>query len=121
MPSSSRQEGVWPSSPNKERVMAMVIFFLSSVESCEGGHGISSKEEAVCHSSPKKARVRPRSSCNLKDAKKTRKAGPRWPWPGTSSSRSSSSSSPQSRAVEVVKAYLLEKRGSALLVLRRRG
>jgi hypothetical protein len=27
MPSSSREEGVCPSSPKKERVMTMVIFF----------------------------------------------------------------------------------------------
>ena len=53
MPSSSREEWLGPSSPKKERVMAMVIFFLSSVESCGGGHGILSKEEEVCHSSPK--------------------------------------------------------------------
>jgi hypothetical protein len=34
----------------------MVIFFLSSVESCEGSHGISSREEGDCPSSPKKER-----------------------------------------------------------------
>ena len=34
--------------------MTMVIFFLSSVESCGGGNGISSKEEEVCPSSLKK-------------------------------------------------------------------
>ena len=33
MPSSSREEQVWPSSPKKEEVMTMVIFSLSSVES----------------------------------------------------------------------------------------
>jgi len=32
MPSSSREEGVWPSSPKKERVMAMVIFLPSLVQ-----------------------------------------------------------------------------------------
>ena len=47
MPSSSREEGVWPSSPKKERVMAMVIFFHTSVESCEGGLGISSRGEGL--------------------------------------------------------------------------
>ena len=36
--------------------MTMVMFFLASVESCGGGHGISSKGEEVCHSSPKKER-----------------------------------------------------------------
>jgi hypothetical protein len=46
-------------------VMTMVIFSLSSVGSCGGGHGISSKEEEVCHSTPQKERVRPRSSFNL--------------------------------------------------------
>ena len=50
MPSSSREEGVWPSYPKKERVMTMVIFFNSSIESCGGGHGISSREEEVCSS-----------------------------------------------------------------------
>jgi hypothetical protein len=45
MPSSSREEEVCPSSPKKERVMTMVIFFYTSVESCGGGHGISSREE----------------------------------------------------------------------------
>ena len=45
--------------------MTMGIFFLASVESCGGSHGLSSKEEEVCHSSPKKERVRPRSSFNL--------------------------------------------------------
>ena len=54
MPSSSREEGVFPSSSKKERVMTMVIlpiprekgrmtmatFLLSSVKSCEGGHGL---------------------------------------------------------------------------------
>jgi len=46
-------------------VMTMVISFLSSVGGCGGGHGISSKEEEVCHSSPKKERGRPRSFFNL--------------------------------------------------------
>ena len=50
MPSSSREEGVWPSSPKNERVMIMVISFHTSVESCESGHGISSREEKVCPS-----------------------------------------------------------------------
>ena len=36
--------------------MTMVIFFLSSVESCGGDHGMSSREEEVCSSSPNKAR-----------------------------------------------------------------
>ena len=44
---SSREEGVWPSSSKKERVMTMFIFFHTSVESCGGGHGISSREEEV--------------------------------------------------------------------------
>ena len=48
MPSSSREEEVCPSDPKKEGVMTMVIFFPSSVESCGGGHGISSREEEVC-------------------------------------------------------------------------
>jgi hypothetical protein len=65
MPSSSGEEWVCPFSPKKEGVMAMVIVFLSSVESCGGGHDISSREEEVCHSTPKKERVRPRSSFNL--------------------------------------------------------
>ena len=34
----------------KKRSMTMVIFFPYSVESCEGGHGISSREEEVCSS-----------------------------------------------------------------------
>ena len=34
--------------------MTMVIFVHSSIESCGGGHGIYSKEEEVCPSSPKK-------------------------------------------------------------------
>ena len=34
----------------------MVIFFLSPVESCGGGHGTSSREEGVCPSSPKAKR-----------------------------------------------------------------
>ena len=33
-----------PSSPKKERSMTMVIFFHASVESCGGGHRMSSKE-----------------------------------------------------------------------------
>ena len=37
--------------------MTMVIFFHTSVECCGGGHGISSKEEEVWHSSPKKETV----------------------------------------------------------------
>ena len=56
MPSSSREEGVWPTSPKKEKVMTMVIFFHTSVESCEGGHGISSREEEVWPSSSKRER-----------------------------------------------------------------
>jgi hypothetical protein len=47
MPSSSREEEDCPSSPKKERVMTMGMFFLSSVESCGGDHGISSREEGV--------------------------------------------------------------------------
>ena len=35
----------------------MVIFFLFSGESCGGGHGISSREEAVGASSPKEEGV----------------------------------------------------------------
>jgi hypothetical protein len=50
MPSSSREEEDCPSSPKKEGVMAMVIFFLVSVESCGGGHGIFSRDEKVCPS-----------------------------------------------------------------------
>jgi hypothetical protein len=34
----------------------MVLFFLSSVESCEGGHGISSREEEVWHSNSQRER-----------------------------------------------------------------
>ena len=56
MPSSSREEEVCPSSHKKERVMAMVNFLLSSVESCRGDHRISSREEEVCLLSPKKER-----------------------------------------------------------------
>ena len=51
MPSSSGEEGDCSSSPKKERVMTMVIFFHTSVESCYGGHGMSAREEAVCSSS----------------------------------------------------------------------
>ena len=36
----------------------MVIFFLASVESCEDDYGISSREEEVWPSSPKKERSR---------------------------------------------------------------
>jgi len=37
--------------PRKERVMTMVIFRSSSVESCGGDRGVSSREEEVCPSS----------------------------------------------------------------------
>ena len=37
--------------------MTMVIFFHTSVESCGRGHGISSREEEVCPSSPKTEEV----------------------------------------------------------------
>ena len=57
MPSPSREEEVWPSSSKKERVMTMVIFFLSSIESCGGDHVISSREEGVWPSSPEKEKV----------------------------------------------------------------
>ena len=57
MPSSSGEEGVCLSSPRKERVMTMVIFFHTSVESCGVGHGISSREEGVFPCSPKKEGV----------------------------------------------------------------
>jgi len=33
------KRGVWPSSPKRERVMTMVMLFLSSVESFGGDHG----------------------------------------------------------------------------------
>ena len=52
-----REEGVCPSSPKKARGMPMAIILPSSVESCGGGHGISSKEEEVCHSGPKEGVV----------------------------------------------------------------
>ena len=52
MLSSPREEGDCPSSPKKDRSMTMVIFCHSSVESCGGDTGISSREE-VCPSSPK--------------------------------------------------------------------
>ena len=51
---SSREEVVCPSSPEQERVMTMVILNLSSGESCGGDHGISSLEAGVWTSSPKK-------------------------------------------------------------------
>ena len=57
MPSSSGDEGVCPCSPEKERVMTKATLLPSSVESCGGGHCISSREEEVCLSSPKKERV----------------------------------------------------------------
>ena len=47
---------VCPSSAKNEKSMSMVIFILSSVESCGGGHGISYGERKVCPSSPKDAR-----------------------------------------------------------------
>jgi hypothetical protein len=61
----------------------------------------------------------PPVTCKLR--RKTRKAWPRWPWPRPSSSRWSSSSLPQSRAVRVVMAYLLDKSGSSLLLVEREG
>ena len=42
--------------PKKKRRVTIVNFVLSSVESCEGGNGISSREEEVCPSSPQKER-----------------------------------------------------------------
>ena len=56
MPSSSSEEEVCPSSPKKETVETMVIFFHSSVESCGGDHGISSREEGVWPSRSKRER-----------------------------------------------------------------
>ena len=47
-----REKRGCPSSAKKERVMTMVIFFHTSVESCGGDNGISSREE-VCPTSPK--------------------------------------------------------------------
>jgi len=40
----------------KKGVLPWFIFFLSSVESCGGDHGISSREEEVCPFSPKNGR-----------------------------------------------------------------
>ena len=57
MPSSSIEEDVCPSSPKEDEVLTMVVSLLSSVESCGGGHGISSREEEVCPSGPKKEGV----------------------------------------------------------------
>jgi len=54
MPSSSGEEADCPSSPKREIVETMVIFFHTSVESCGGDHGISSREEGVLPSSRKK-------------------------------------------------------------------
>ena len=56
MPSCSREEWVWPSSPKKKRVMTIVILFHTSVDSGEGGYGISSREEEVWPSSSKRER-----------------------------------------------------------------
>jgi hypothetical protein len=39
-----KKEEVCPSSPKNENGMTMVIFIFSSVESCEDGHGISSRQ-----------------------------------------------------------------------------
>ena len=50
MPSFSKEEEVYPSSHEEEGGMTMGISFLSSVESCEGGHGMSSTEEELCPS-----------------------------------------------------------------------
>ena len=41
----------------KAKGMTMVIFLLSPVESCGGCHGVSSREGEVCPSSPKKEQV----------------------------------------------------------------
>ena len=43
--------------------MTVVIFFHTSVESCGDGHGISSREEEVCPSGPKKEGLMTMASC----------------------------------------------------------
>ena len=47
MPSSSREERDCPSSSKKETVKTMASFFHTSLESCGGDHGMSSKEEGA--------------------------------------------------------------------------
>ena len=76
--------------------MTMVIFFKTSVESCGGGHGISSCEEGVCPSSPKKEKVMTMATILL-PLVESREGG------------------------HGLCHHLLEKSGSGLLVLRRRG
>jgi len=56
MPSTPREEEVCPSGPKKERVMTVVIFFQTSVESFGGDHGIDSRDEGVWPSSSKMER-----------------------------------------------------------------
>ena len=94
--SSSGEQGVYPSSHRKESVMTMATFLPSSVESCRGGHWISSREEEACPSSPQKERV-------------------------TTMVTFLPSSVESCEGVHALCHHLLEKRGSALLVLGRRG
>ena len=95
MPSPSEEEGVYPSSPREERVITMATFLPSSVESCEGGHGLGH------HLLEKR-----RSALLVRIM-----TGDPWTF----------SSLPQWRVMEKVEADLLGKRRPALLVLGRKG
>ena len=48
---------MYPSDPQREKVMTMVALLLPSVESCGGGHATFSREGEACPSSPKEERV----------------------------------------------------------------
>ena len=74
----------------------MATFLLPSVETCGGGQGISSKEEEACSSTPKKERVM--TMANFLHSSVERREDGR----GLCN-------------------HFLEKRGSALLVLGRKG
>ena len=87
------ERSVCPSSPKKEKVMTMSIFFHSSVRSCGGDHGISSREEGVWPSCTKKEK----SMAMVTFLPCSSKGG------------------------HGICYHPLEKRGSALLVLGRRG
>ena len=62
MPSAPREEEVCPSGHKKEKVMTMVTFFHTSVESCGGDHGVSSREGVWPSSSKMETSIEPSSS-----------------------------------------------------------
>ena len=110
--------------PREKGRMTMAAFLRSLVKSCEGGHGLCHhlrEKRGTCPSGPKKNRVMTmviffHTSVESSGGDHGMSSKEEGDWPSSSKRERS-----MTMREEVVMAYLLEKRGSGLLVLREKG